>query len=93
MTINHHMSRTGPVARKPRRNLRIPHPVPAPSAGDPSDDDLLRYLEGTLFPDEVAAFEERVRRSPHASARIEILVEVLRESGIQVAISLPSKKQ
>jgi anti-sigma factor RsiW len=59
--------------------------VPAPTSddaragGEPSDDELLRFLDGALSPDEESALEARIAASPLASARLEILADALAE--------------
>src|SRR5262249_19057697 len=45
------------------------------------DDDLLRYLDGAMSDDERAQLEERLARSPYASARIAIVADALTECG------------
>jgi hypothetical protein len=71
----------GAVSRPPRRKIRVSHPVPAPSLHEPSDDELLRFLDGAMEPDERLAFEERLERSPYAAARLELLASALEENG------------
>jgi hypothetical protein len=69
------------VSKRPRRKLRVSRPVPAPSIDEPSDDELLRFLDGAMAADERAAFELRLRKSPYAAARIELLAAALEENG------------
>jgi len=69
------------VSRQPRRRIRVSRPVPAPSKDDPTDDELLRYLDGAMELPERIAFEARLERSPYAAARIEVLASALEENG------------
>ena len=69
------------TARRRRKKIRVARPVPRPSAHEPSDDDLLRFLDGAMEPGERAAFEEKLRASPYAAARLEVLSEALAENG------------
>jgi hypothetical protein len=55
--------------------------VPAPSPDDPSDDELLRFLDGLMDEPERLAFAERLERSPYAKARVQILADALAENG------------
>jgi hypothetical protein len=75
----------GPVenlAVEPRRVVVIAQRrVPAPSPGDPSDDELLRFLDGDMDDGERRAFAARLERSPYASARAQILADALADSG------------
>ncbi|MDB4966221.1 MAG: hypothetical protein JWN44_1910 [Myxococcales bacterium] len=63
------------------RAVRASEPVPAPGPDDPSDDDLLRYVDGTMSGDERAAFETRLADHPEASARVAVVAEALAETG------------
>jgi hypothetical protein len=69
------------VSRPPKRRIRVSRPVPAPTKDEPSDDELLRYLDGAMEPAERIAFEARLERSPYAAARIEVLAAALEENG------------
>jgi hypothetical protein len=69
------------TARKRRRKIRVARPVPRPSKHEPSDDELLRFLDGAMEPEERAAFEEKLSVSPYAAARLEVLAEALEENG------------
>lgn len=55
--------------------------VPAPVPGEPTDDDLLRYLDGALDADAREAVRRKLERSPGAAARLEILSAALAENG------------
>ena len=77
-TIEREAVPLGPPIVRARRVL-ITRPLP-PSAGSPSDDDLLRYLDGAMRAGERAAFERRLEASPFARQRLEILAEALGET-------------
>jgi hypothetical protein len=67
----------------PRRivPIQVGRPVPAPSEDDPSDDELLRFLDGAMGAAERRRFSERLERSPYASARLQILADALVDAG------------
>ena len=67
--------------RKLRAAIRVRCAVPDPAMGEPTDDDLLRYLDGLMTPDERTEFELQLLDSPYASARVEILAAALAECG------------
>jgi hypothetical protein len=67
--------------RKLRAAVRVRCAVPSPADGEPSDDDLLRYLDGLMTPEERTEFEMQLLDSPYASARVEILADALAECG------------
>ncbi len=69
--------------RKLRSAVRVRCPVPAAADGEPSDDELLRYLDNLMDPAERTDFELRLLDSPYASARVEILASALEECGWQ----------
>jgi hypothetical protein len=85
MTIDDH--RVGPEDvgtgrfRKLRAAIRVRCAVPSPAQGDPDDDQLLRYLDGLMSPEERTEFETQLLDSPYASARVEILAAALAECG------------
>jgi hypothetical protein len=76
----------GTVTRRTRRRIRVSRPVPAPSKDEPSDEEILRFLDGAMEPDELARFEARLKQSPYAAARIELLSAALEENGWPVAL-------
>jgi anti-sigma factor RsiW len=78
MTLSEHI---GVIVSRPRRRIRVSRPMPAPSRDEPSDDELLRYLDGAMDAAERIAFEARLERSPYAAARIEVLAAALEENG------------
>src|SRR3954468_13604845 len=63
------------------RAVRPAVPVPAPRADDPSDDELLRYVDGSMDGAERETFEARLADCPDASARIAVVAEALAEGG------------
>ena len=73
------------MTRRTRRRIRVSRPVPAPSKDEPSDEEILRYLDGAMEPDERVVFEARLKSSPYAEARIELLAAALEENGWPVS--------
>jgi hypothetical protein len=67
--------------RKLRAAIRVRCAVPRPAEGEPSDDQLLRYLDNLMSPDERTEFELALLDSPYAAARVEILAAALEECG------------
>jgi hypothetical protein len=67
--------------RKLRAAVRVRCPVPGPVEGEPTDDELLRYLDNLMTDDERTDFELKLLDSPYASARVEILATALEECG------------
>jgi hypothetical protein len=67
--------------RKLRAAVRVRCPVPAPADDEPGDDELLRYLDGLMTPEERTCFEMTLLDSPYAAARVEILASALSECG------------
>ncbi len=55
-------------------------PVPAPGPGEPSDDDLLLYVEGRLPDERAAEVEAQLAKSPYSSDRAAVLGEALTEN-------------
>ena len=83
---NDHMATMNEVEAAPLRAplvrprpVLITRPVPTPM-GSPSDDELLRYLDGAMSTGERVAFERRLEASPFARQRLEILAEALAET-------------
>ena len=54
---------------------------PRVTASEPSDDQLLRYLDNLMDSDERLEFELQLLDSPYAAARVEILASALAECG------------
>lgn len=63
------------------RAVRPSLPVPEPAADEPSDDELLRYVDGAMGGAEREAFEARLADYPAAAARVAVIAEALAESG------------
>ena len=67
--------------RKLRAAVRARCQVPDPVEGEPTDDELLRYLDGLMDRPERAELEKRLAECPAALARVEILADALEECG------------
>ena len=52
------------------RAVRPSLPVAEPGADEPSDDDLLRYVDGTMSGSEREAFETKLAEHPNSAARV-----------------------
>ncbi len=63
------------------RAVRPSLAVPEESADEPSDDELLRYVEGVMDDREREAFEARLATHPAAADRVAIVAEALAEGG------------
>jgi hypothetical protein len=63
------------------RSVRASVPVPAPEADEPSDDDLLRYVDGTMDAAEREAFEVRLADHPGAQDRVAVVAAALGDTG------------
>jgi ribosomal protein S28E/S33 len=70
----------GAIARYVRA-ARHPVDLPSPGPGEPSDDELLRVVEGGATPEERARVDEAARRSAWTRDRLELLREALAETG------------
>jgi hypothetical protein len=64
------------------RAAKRPRGVPAPGRDEPSDDELLRVVEGTATPAERQRVESAARASAFTRDRLEILRESLAETGL-----------
>jgi hypothetical protein len=73
------------LKRPPRRKIQVRTRVPARLPGEPTDDELLRYLDGAMPEKEQQSFALRLDKSPTARARLEVLSEALEENGWPVA--------
>jgi hypothetical protein len=72
------------------RALRLGRGVPPAVPGDPSDDELLRYLDGALPRSDRRRVEARLARSPLARDRLGILTRTLAEVGEEVPATAPA---
>jgi hypothetical protein len=63
------------------RAVRPSLPVPDPRADEPSDDELLRYVDGSMSDAEREDLEARLADHPDAAARVAIVAEALAEGG------------
>ncbi len=67
------------IARAARATRR---PVPAPGPNEPSDDELLRVVDGSASGDERARVEAAAQQSGYTRDRLHILKESLAETGL-----------
>ena len=63
------------------RAVRPSVPVPDAAVDEPSDDELLRYVDGSMDDAERARLEARLADHPDAAARVAIVAEALAEGG------------
>src|SRR4051812_37467996 len=63
------------------RAVRPAAAVPVDAADEPTDDDLLRYVDGSMDDAERAGLETRLADHPAAAARVAIVAEALAEGG------------
>jgi anti-sigma factor RsiW len=63
------------------RAVRPSMPVPDAAGDEPSDDEILRYVDGSMDDGERGAFETRLADHPSSAARVAIVAESLAEGG------------
>ncbi|MCA1664502.1 MAG: hypothetical protein LC659_09570 [Myxococcales bacterium] len=63
------------------RAVRPSSAVPDAGVDEPSDDELLRYIDGSMSAGERDALEARLADEPAAAARVAIVAEALAEGG------------
>ena len=63
------------------RAVRPSMPVPETAGDEPTDDDILRYVDGAMDDGERTAFETRLADHPGSASRVAVVVEALAESG------------
>ena len=76
------------VAEKLRAHQFV-RPLPSPGDDEPSDEALLRYLDGAVTGSERERIEARIAGSPYSSVRVGIVVEALRECGFPLPTPSP----
>src|SRR5262245_45821718 len=65
-------------------------PVPAPAADEPSDDAILRYLDGAASGAEREQIAAGIEASPYATARVAVLAAAQAETGDRRAAPAPA---
>ncbi|MBW2730758.1 MAG: hypothetical protein JRH20_00105 [Deltaproteobacteria bacterium] len=65
------------------RPLRPGRPLPAPCVDEPTDEELLLYIDGELSSEDSQHFEAQLAEHPFSSDRVGILREALTECGFQ----------
>lgn len=63
------------------RAVRPSQRVPEQTAEEPSEEDVLRYVDGAMSDSERDAFEAKLADHPSAAARVAIVAEALQEAG------------
>jgi hypothetical protein len=63
------------------RAVRPSLPIAEPGPDEPSDEELLRYVDGTMSDGDREAFEAKLTEHPNAAARVAIVAEALADSG------------
>jgi hypothetical protein len=79
-----HDTQRNELDRKLAEQLRAVRPslaVTVAGTDDPSDEEILRYVDGAMSPNEREAFEARLADHPDAAARIAVVAEALQETG------------
>lgn len=64
------------------RRLHVGTPIPAASADEPSDEELIRLIEGSLSAEQRRALEARLQACPYSADRVAIVRQALREAGV-----------
>jgi hypothetical protein len=63
------------------RAVRPLLPMPDPAGDEPSDEELLRYIDGAMSPAEREAFEAVLAEHPSAAERVAVVADALHEAG------------
>jgi hypothetical protein len=63
------------------RAVRPSLSLPEPASDEPSDDELLRYIDGLMSPKERQAFEVLLADHPSAAERVAVVASALHEAG------------
>lgn len=64
------------------RRLQVGTSIPAASADEPTDEELIRLIEGSLSEEQRRALEERLLECPYSADRVAIVREALKEAGV-----------
>jgi hypothetical protein len=64
------------------RRLHLGTPIPVASANEPTDEELIRLIEGSLSQEQKRALEERLLACPYSADRVAIVREALKEAGV-----------
>jgi len=67
-----------------QRKMRISRPIPAASRLEPTDEELLALLEGTLSEDQRRALEVQLRQCPYSADRVAIMRAALEQAGVEI---------
>jgi len=70
-------------APAPLRRIQVGGSIPG-SGDEPSDEELLRLIEGTLSPEQRRRLEARLESCPYSADRVAIVRAVLEEAGVSL---------
>jgi hypothetical protein len=66
------------------RRIPVGQPIPSATEDEPTDEELIRLIEGSLSDHQQRALEERLLACPYSADRVAIVREALREAGVAV---------
>ena len=64
------------------RRIQVDRAVPEASADEPSDEELIRLIEGQLSEEQRRSLEERLAVCPYSADRVAIVRDALLEAGV-----------
>jgi hypothetical protein len=73
-------SSNGGVTRK----MRISRPIPSATRGEPTDEELISLIEGTLTEEQRRALEVQLSQCPYSADRVAIIRAALEAAGVEV---------
>jgi hypothetical protein len=66
------------------RKMRISRPIPSATRGEPTDEELISLIEGTLTAEQQRALEVQLSQCPYSADRVAIIRAALEAAGVEV---------
>ena len=66
------------------RRIQVGQPIPSASPDEPTDEELIHLIEGSLSDDQRRSLEERLLACPYSADRVAIVRDALLEAGVAV---------